>query len=218
MLAKGFLANNATHGKYIQRVVLSNLQPNRRYCYEITSGRASSHILSFRTASLSIDLGIKDDNFYHTNFIVYGGDMSTISNEIKSSSHQQYETKTNKNNYTLTNGQQEIDSKLNSYSVRSLLIDSFKNQMFNKHINGFINLPKINLKEYIEEHGPNGKLIYSSYIKDFLDYYSEILSNVPVIPTIGRSSNIHFYDILDFDASFFYSLILNLKILSKPKI
>jgi hypothetical protein len=37
--------------KFVHRVYLKDLQADRKYCYEITSGLASSHILSFRTSS-----------------------------------------------------------------------------------------------------------------------------------------------------------------------
>jgi hypothetical protein len=40
-----------TNTTYIHRAYLKNLQPGRKYCYEITSGAASSHIYSFRTSS-----------------------------------------------------------------------------------------------------------------------------------------------------------------------
>ena len=48
-IEKGFIGRQATRGKYIHRVLIGNLLPARRYCYEITSGHASSDIYDFRT-------------------------------------------------------------------------------------------------------------------------------------------------------------------------
>ncbi len=73
--SKGFLARNQTNGKYIQRVLLKNLLPNRLYCYEIKSGDSTSNIYSFRTAGPSIDYHkLNYENYMNTNFIVYGGE------------------------------------------------------------------------------------------------------------------------------------------------
>ena len=140
MSKKGYLARNATNGKYIQRVYLNNLKPNRRYCYEITSGQASSHIYSFRTASLSVNIGIRDENYYHTNFLVYGSDIMPS---------------------TMTTNE---PTSLNS------LMNSFKNQMKSKQINAFLNLPMLHLKQLGD--------------KDFFGYYTDVLSNLQILPTI----------------------------------
>jgi hypothetical protein len=55
---KGFIGRSpfnytTTRSIFIHRVYLKRLQPARKYCFEITSGLASSHIYSFRTSSLS---------------------------------------------------------------------------------------------------------------------------------------------------------------------
>jgi hypothetical protein len=183
MLQKGFLARNSTNGKFIQRVYLSNLLPNRRYCYEITSGRASSHIFSFRTADISIELGIKnnDDTHRHSNFIVYGSDLQPLI-QHKNSEHLN-------SNYSSNN---LIPDYLDANSVPGLnsLLESFKNQLNDKKINAFINLPTIHLKEYINQ----SKRFLNSY--DFLDLYSDVLSNVPLLPSVGQlgKTNSNTYD------------------------
>lgn len=155
-VAKGYLARNSTNGKYIQRVFLNNLKPNRRYCYEITSGVASSHIYSFRTATYSTLLGIRDEKYVHSSFIVYGSDIAP----------------------TLTTRNNQIDNIHNFNSDLSNLVNSFKDQLLNKQVNGFINLPTTHLKEYSKKNVVNNR--------DFFDYYTSILSNVQILPTLSQ--------------------------------
>ena len=58
-------------GVYVHRVYLRNLEPDRKYCYEVTSGAASSHIYSFRTAPPTINVGIVTaSSFEHGSFLV----------------------------------------------------------------------------------------------------------------------------------------------------
>lgn len=166
---KGFLARNATNGKYIQRVYLSDLLPNRRYCYEITSGHASSHILSFRTADLSIEIGIKHTQ-YHSNFIVYGSDLQPLV-QTKNSEHL---------NSNLSDLFSDYFSDTHHIPGLSNLVNSFKKQLNTKKVNGFVNLPPVHLKEYFNK----SKRYLNNY--DFLDLYSEALSNVQVLPSVGQ--------------------------------
>jgi hypothetical protein len=71
-VAKGVISPDlAGLDKYVYKVPINNLLPNRRYCYEIQSGRSTSNIHSFRTAALSIDIGIREDFNFHTNFLIY---------------------------------------------------------------------------------------------------------------------------------------------------
>ena len=180
MVAKGYLARNLTHGKAIHRVYLSNLLPNRRYCYEIASGHASSHIYTFRTASLSIDIGIKDENYYHTNFILNGNDFfrSQIVNK-------------NENSETKSNDWPNDGLKTEKLSF---LLESIKYQMLNKQINALVNLPVLNLKEYIKNDDNKFKLGADVIIdKDFLDYYAEILSNIQILPAVGNYGILIFF-------------------------
>ena len=158
-IEKGYLARNATMGKYIHRVLLKNLLPNRRYCYEITSGHASSHIFSFRTAALSVEVGIKDDNYYHTNFVVNGNDL----------------------NYLMRN------KNLNK-TVEELLsfqLESIKYQLNNKQINAFVNLAPLGYDRF-NLNAFYGQTKNDDYNGDFLDYYSGVLSNMPIMPTIDK--------------------------------
>lgn len=157
--AKGYLARNSTNGKFIQRVFLDNLKPNRRYCYEITSGQESSHIFSFRTADYSTLLAIRDEKYYHSSFIVYGSDISP----------------------TLTTQNNQRDNLHDFDSDLSGLIRSFKDQLLDKRVNGFLNLPTIHLKEYSVSNTINSR--------DFLDYYGSILSNVQILPTLSQMSD-----------------------------
>ena len=164
MVEKGYIVRNSTNGKYIQRVVLKDLLPNRRYCYEITSGQSSSHIYSFRTASFTVDISIKDQLNFHSSFIVNGVDITpslATSAQAKASSH-------------LLNNDSE---KTNS--LFSKIIQSFKNQISNKDIHGFINLPLIHLDEYSNN-------LKKTTNNDFLDLYSDILPNMQILPTIGQ--------------------------------
>lgn len=62
----------------------------------------------------------------------------------------------------------------------SNLINAFKNQINTKKVNGFINLPLVHLKEYLNKP----KRLLNSY--DFLDLYSDALSNVQLLPSIGQ--------------------------------
>lgn len=155
--AKGYLARNSTNGKFIQRVFLDNLESNSRYCYEITSGDASSHIYAFRTSSYTTSLGAKNEKFFHSSFLVYGSDIAP--------------TLTTQNN-------QADDFQTNRNTELSSLISSFKDQILNKQINGFLNLPSIHLKEYSEATTINNR--------DFFDYYTSILSNVQIIPALSQ--------------------------------
>lgn len=156
MLSKGYLARNSTNGKFIQRVFLDNLKPNRRYCYEITSGQASSHIFSFRTAAYSTSLGARDEKYLHSSFIVYGSDVAP----------------------TLTTQNNQIDSVHNFDSDLASLTRSFKETILEKHVNGFINLPSIHLKEYAVTNTHNSQ--------DFFDYYESVLGNVQVLPALSQ--------------------------------
>lgn len=140
MISKGYLAKNSTNGKFIQRVYLRNLKPNRKYCYEITSGQFSSNIFFFRTAKLS-SLIENNENKKRSTFVVQGSDKAP-------------------------NGDQ---------------INSLKSKVYKNKINGFINLPKTKLKRYIKSKKTKNY--------DFFDYYSDILSNVQIIPTVSQSSD-----------------------------
>jgi len=156
--AKGYLARNATNGKFIQRVLLDNLEPNRRYCYEITSGDASSHIYAFRTASYSnlIELKSEDTNNKHSSFLVYGSDIAP----------------------TLTTQNNQIDDLQSMRNHLSNMLATFKDEILNKQVNGFVNLPTVHLKEYSEATTVNSQ--------DFLDYYTSVLSNVQILPTLSQ--------------------------------
>ena len=159
-IAKGFLARNLTHGKAIHRVFLNKLKPNRRYCYEIASGHASSHLYSFRTAANKTD--------YSTNLILNGIEYKQRSSLAKD------------NLLDLFRDNLKNDEFSN-------LIDSFKYQISNKIVNGFINLPIVDLNEFyrsdlLQEKG-------SHFEPDFLDSYAEILSNTQILPTIGDFGN-----------------------------
>lgn len=156
MKAKGYLARNSTNGKFIQRVFLDNLEPNRRYCYEITSGSASSHIYSFRTSAYSTLLGLRDEKYLHSSFIVFGSDIAP--------------TLTTQNNQVAQ--VHDFDSDLSS------LTRSFQDQILDKQIDGFIYLPTIHLKEYAESSTINSR--------DFLDYYMSVLSNVQILPALSQ--------------------------------
>lgn len=161
---KGYIVRNATHGKYIQRVVINNLLPNRRYCYEITSGQSSTHIHSFRTSSFTVDLSVQDSRSYHSNFIVYGVD-------IQPSLVTSAQTLKNSSDVLFSNGLK------NPHLTE--ITESLKNQMSNQDVHGFINLPLIHLKEYSNS-------LKNSDSEDFLDFYAEILPNVQILPTIGQ--------------------------------
>lgn len=180
MISKGYIARNLTYEKYIHRVYLSDLLPNRRYCYEITSGHASSHIYSFRTAALSIEIGIKDENYIHSTFLVNGNDLTPSNSQ---------QVKNSDKSLSLSQATDANDS----YKSENLsfLIESIKFQMTNKQINAFINLPKINLKEYVKNNKQSMNILSNSlmYDKDFLDYYTEILSNMQLIPSLGQSKD-----------------------------
>jgi hypothetical protein len=156
MKAKGYLAANSTNGKFIQRVFLDNLEPNRRYCYEITSGSASSHIYTFRTSAYSTLLGLKDAKYLHSSFIVFGSDIAP--------------TLTTRNNQVAE--VHDFDSDL------SILARSFQDQILEKQINGFINLPTIHMKEYAEKSTINSR--------DFFDFYTSVLSNVQILPALSQ--------------------------------
>ena len=156
LIAKGFLARNLTHGKAIHRVFLSNLLPNRRYCYEIASGHASSHLYSFRTAANKTD--------YSTSLILNGIEYMP-----------QFSMKKDKL-FDLREKNSKSDNFLN-------FIDSIKYQISNKKVNGLINLPIIDLNELYRDDLSNEKT--ANFDSDFLDNYVEILSNIQILPTIG---------------------------------
>lgn len=156
---KGYLARNATNGKFIQRVFLNNLEPNRRYCYEITSGDASSHIYAFRTASHSNLIGVKNKDTFHSSFLVFGSDMAPT-------------LTTQNNNHQNSDSPESFSSHLDS------MLASFKEEILNRQINGFLNLPTVHLKEYSEATTVNDQ--------DFFDYYSSVLSNVQILPALSQ--------------------------------
>ena len=59
--------------------------------------------------------------------------------------------------------------------------------MLNKQINALVNLPVMNLKEYIKNDDNKIKLGADVTLdKDFLDYYTEILSNIQILPAVGN--------------------------------
>lgn len=161
MTQKGFIGRNSTFGKYVHRVFMNGLLPNRRYCYEITSGHASSHIYTFRTADLSIHLGKLDDSYRHSNFVI------------------------NPNDLTL-NEDKENNEFLNEENRESLsfLIESIKYRILDKKLNAFINLPSTYLNGYSIQNYANSNLNpISLYQNDFLGQFSEFLSAMPLITT-----------------------------------
>jgi len=203
MTQKGFLARNSTNGKYIQRVRITDLKPSRRYCYEITSGHASSHIFSFRTADLLIKLETQDEHKYHSNFIVYGSDIQPLI-QNQNSEHL---------NNNLTN-KFLADFSLDEKTIPglSILTDSLRNNLIKKKINAFINLPLVHLKEYNNKT----KRLLNAY--DFLDVYTDVLSNVQVLPSVGQladKTSLNLFNVmfpllgkLPFN-SYFYSVNVN---------
>jgi len=154
--AKGYLAQNSTNGKFIQRVLLNNLEPNRRYCYEITSGEASSHIYAFRTASYSKLVDIKNKDNQHSSFIVYGSDIAP----------------------TLTTKNNQVQKSQSIKDHLSNMLTSLSEDIVKKQISGFVNLPTVHLKEYSEATTVNSE--------DFFDYYISVLSNVQMLPTMSQ--------------------------------
>ena len=127
LVAKGFLARNLTHGKAIHRVLLSNLVPDRRYCYEISSGRASSHLYSFRTAANKTD--------HSANFIINGHNFEPKTQQIDQND--------------LLNIFEQNSKKENQYTN---VLESFRRQISVEKMNAFINLPSIGLSEFNRSH------------------------------------------------------------------
>lgn len=164
MIAKGFLARNLTHGKAIHRVFISNLLPNRRYCYEIASGHASSHLYSFRTAANKTD--------YSTSLIVNGIDYKPKSLIKKDKLFDLFEETSKDDDF-------------------SRFVDNIRNYISNKKLNGFINLPIFDLNEFYRDDLKQDKR--SNFFPDFLDHYGEILSNIQMLPTIGNFGNLVFF-------------------------
>lgn len=166
MTKKGFLGRNTTFGKFVHKVVLTGLLPNRRYCYEITSGHASSHIYTFRTADLSINLGIKNEqsdlNFENSHFIL-------------------------NSNYLLQSKQNESNEFIIEENKESLsfLIEGMKYHLIKKKINGFINLSPIQLSQFNLFSLVNNFNQLISYEKDFLDYFDDLLTSMQIIPALG---------------------------------
>lgn len=156
LVAKGFLARNLTHGKAIHRVFLNNLLPNRRYCYEIASGHASSNLYSFRTAATSNNT----NKHFSTSLILNGNKYDA---KPKNDLFDLIEDKTLKDTFPY-------------------FIDSLKNQISNKKINGLINLPNVDLNEFFRNEIEHRA---SHFDEDFLDRYIDVLSNVQILPTIG---------------------------------
>jgi hypothetical protein len=161
LVAKGFLARNLTHGKAIHRVFLHNLLPNRRYCYEIASGHASSNLYSFRTAAAS--------NNTHNHF-----STSLILNGNKYDVQQKYDL------FDLVVIKDEDKMLKDTFPY---FIDTLKNQISNEKINAFINLPSVDLNEFFRNEIEHRA---SHFDEDFLDRYYDVLSNVQILPTIGN--------------------------------
>ncbi len=116
--AKGYLAQNQTNGKYIQRVLLKNLAPNRLYCYEIKSGDTTSNIYSFRTAGPSIDYHkLNYKNYKDASFIVYGGET-------------------------------EFEDPIRNIVFPQSFQENLLNKFRNSHLYGLINMGDVYIKEY----------------------------------------------------------------------
>ena len=135
--AKGFLAQNQTNGKFIQRVLIKNLLPNRLYCYEIKSGDSTSNIYSFRTAGPSIDYHkINYKNYMDTSFIVYGGET-------------------------------EFEDPIRNLVFPQSFQDSLLNKLKNIHLYALINMGDIYIKEYSLTSGKAEKDFIESGVELF---------------------------------------------------
>lgn len=180
---KGFISRTDTMGKFIHRVKLSSLLLNRRYCYEIQSGIASSHIYTFRTSNVTIDIAKTDkpdpngeQDFIGSYFIVNSNSLNIMEqNKIQPDYFKDEEKK----------------------ETISFLIESFRYQLFNKKLISFVDLQSsIKLNEYIRTGSsidPRQEVPYNN--KDFLDYFIEILSQIPILNVYQRKETI-LYDSL----------------------
>lgn len=190
---KGFISRTETQGKFIHRVRLYNLVPNRRYCYEIQSGIASSHIYTFRAADLSISTAKpnkqsqeEDQDFINSYFIVNSNNFET--ERIKMDYFKDEENKEN----------------------ISFLIESLRYQLLNKKILSFIDLqPNIKISQYPRiglEFDPRTE---GQYEKDFLDYLSEILSQTPILNVYQRKETVLYNSMFGTKKSLVYSVDLD---------
>ena len=185
-LAKGVLARTPVNGKYVQRVLISGLIPNRRYCYEITSGKASSNIYTFRTSSRSISMEIKNisnrstiSHESHANFIVYSSYLKTeyvMPNDVEENKEKVdweiYDNRIQKVAKSGSNQTSNQDNSLGQQELANLFINSFKKELNYRKIYGLFNL-------------------ISSDI-DTLNSYSDALANIQLLPTLkglGRRSH-----------------------------
>ncbi|RNA37568.1 acid phosphatase type 7 isoform X1 [Brachionus plicatilis] len=190
---KGIISRTDTFGKFIHRVRLYNLVPGRRYCYEIQSGIASSHIYTFRTSEMSINIGTTDQiesdepDFVNSYFIVNSNNFET--NKIK---------------------QDYFKDEEDKESI-SFLIESIRYQLFNKKILSFIDLQSsIKLSDYARADGPKlDPTQQGSYEKDFLDFFNEILSQAPILNVYQRKETVLHNSMFGAKQSLVYSVDLN---------
>jgi len=162
LLQKGFIGRNATaDGKYVHQVYLKNLLPNRRYCYEVTSGHASSHIFTFRTPSLSIELGIKSDAYLHSNFLFNG--------------------------YEFTQTEQDLADHVNIHNENPLsYVQSIKEQTSHKSVNGFVNLPAIRNDIFYEQFTP---LLSNIQLITLPKSSNQFYANIPQMKSVLMQEN-----------------------------
>lgn len=132
------MARNQTNGKYIQRVLLKNLVPDRLYCYEIKSGDTTSDIYSFRTGATSINYHSKSykAQFSSSNFIVYGGET-------------------------------EIDNPIKNLILPQNFQENIFNQFKSINLYSFINMGDIYLKEYSLNNANDERDFFESAVDVF---------------------------------------------------
>ncbi len=162
LLQKGFIGRNVTSdGKYVHQVYLKNLLPNRLYCYEITSGHASSHIFTFRTPSLSIELGIKSNNYLHSNFLFNG--------------------------YEFTQIEQDLADHVNIHNENPIsFVQNIKEQTSHKLMNGFVNLPAIRNALFYEQFTP---LLSNIPLMSLSRSSDKFYSNIPQMRSVLMRDN-----------------------------
>lgn len=193
---KGFISRTDTLGKFVHRVRLNGLLSNRRYCYEIQSGIASSHIYTFRTSDLSIDITKADKplrndekDFINSYFIVNSNSLNILEqNKI------------------------QVDNFINEEKKEtiSFLIESFRYQLYNKKVISFVDLQSsIKLNEYTKASSSVDLRQEESYNNDFLDYFIEIFGQIPILNVYQRKETILFNSMFGRKKSLVSSIDLN---------
>ena len=195
LVAKGFLARNLTHGKAIHRVYLSNLHPNRRYCYEIASGHASSNLYSFWTTSDSAHQNKNGSRDYATSLILNGNKY------VQQRQDKEYLIKNEL--FDLITEDDAENARKNTFPK---LVDSLAYQISNRRINAFVNLPEVDLDEFFRNSVDHRA---SHFDQDFLDRYLDVLSNVQILPAITNYGIIKKNQFLVFVLNFICIALLN---------